>query len=85
MILDIFAGFLIICLCILIGYAFSLAITFWFISIPLFCVWFVWIYKREKKRVRKPLSAQAQKDLDHWRASNEWIAIAKAQRKAERR
>jgi hypothetical protein len=48
-------------------------------------VWFVWIYKREKKRVRKPLSAQAQKDLAHWRASNEWIAIAKAQRKAERR
>jgi hypothetical protein len=85
MILDLFAGFLIICVAILIGYLFSLAITFWFISIPLFIIWFWWLLKRAKTRVRKPLSPQAQRDLDRWRAGVEADKRWRAHEKAERR
>ena len=70
MIVDLFAGFLIICLLIAYFYVMSLAITFWFISIPLFILWFWWMLKREQKRQRAITPAQR--------------VIAHAQREARR-
>ena len=50
MIVDIFAAFLIICILILFAAGVSVAITYWFLSIPIFIVWFIWIYKRTQRR-----------------------------------
>jgi Ca2+/Na+ antiporter len=50
MILGILGGLVIILCMIVVMYAFSLAIQFWFLSIPLFILWCYWIVKREKQR-----------------------------------
>jgi Flp pilus assembly protein TadB len=51
MIYAMFGGLIIIVTFILIAYAFSLAITFWFISIPLFFLWLWWLAKSGQKRI----------------------------------
>lgn len=85
MILDLLAGFIIICLLILFAAALSVAITYWFISIPLFILWFRWAYKREQRRQRNiPPQEQARQDRDlaRWRAGVTKDQEAKARRKA---
>jgi Ca2+/Na+ antiporter len=92
MILDLLAGFIIICLLILFFYAMSLAITFWFLSIPLFFIWLVWMLKREgerqKRRERNTTpeeKAREQRDLNLWRAQDDMFRQAKAREKARNR
>lgn len=85
MILGLLGALVIILVAFAMAYAISLAITFWFIALPLFIVWFWWLLRREKKRVRKPLSPQAQKSLDKWRAENAAAKRWREHEKAERR
>ena len=92
MILDLLAGFIIICLLIAMAYALSLALTFWFISVPLFIVWFVWILKREGERQqRRERNAtpdekyREKRDLNLWRAQEDMFRQAKAREKARNR
>jgi hypothetical protein len=64
MIMGMFAGFVVICVMMLFFYGVSLAITFWFISIPLFAFWFFVEVKRTQRRAKVPLSPRAQYYLD---------------------
>jgi hypothetical protein len=83
MIMGMFAGFVVICVMMLFFYGVSLAITFWFISIPLFEFWFFVEVKRTQRRAKVPLSPRAQYYLDLHRAVNDREAVAKAREKAE--
>ena len=58
MIYAMFGGLIIIVTFILIAYAFSLAITFWFISIPLFAIWLWWAAKSGQKRMNNKQDSQ---------------------------
>lgn len=85
MIVDIFAAFLIIWILILFAAGFSLAITYWFISIPLFILWVRWLHKREQRRQRNMTPeerARSDRDLALWRADVDKEQAAKARRKA---
>ena len=70
MILGLFGALIVILIMILMAYTLSLAITFWFISIPLFVGWVWWSVKHQK--TRPPLSPRAQAQLDMHNARNAW-------------
>lgn len=83
MILGPFSGLLVLIVLLGFAYAFSLAITFWFLSIPLFCLWLWWMAKRNKRR--PPINARAQASLDRHNAWNAWEKqISKDQRAGRR-
>lgn len=85
MILDLLAGFMIICLLILLAATVSWSITYWFVSIPLFILWLIWYTKREKERQRNlSPAAKARQEADYarWLAGVNAEKAAKARRKA---
>ena len=87
MIVDIFAGFLIICLLLLFAYACSLAITFWFISIPLAFLGLYWYnkrYHRIQRNLPPEVKAKRAADLARIQAGWKYEKEAKARRKAMR-
>jgi hypothetical protein len=51
MIMGMFAGFVVICVIMLFSYGLSLAVTFWFISIPLLYLLLWATVKRERTRL----------------------------------
>ena len=89
MILGLLGGLVVLLVIFAFFYAMSLAVTFWFISIPLFIVWFRWIYKREQRRQRNynlyatpEQKARDQRTLDSFHADNARRAQARAREKA---
>jgi len=86
MILDLLGGFIIICIMILVGYVASLAITFWFLALPLVAAWIWWAAKHAQKHPRPPISAHAQSEIDRFVAKEEvYRQIAKKQKAEGRR
>jgi hypothetical protein len=57
MIYAMFGGLIIIVTFILIAYAFSLAITFWFVSIPLFVLW-LWLAAKRGQKHQSTMTPQ---------------------------
>ena len=74
---GIFGGLVLLLIIMLVMYAVSVAMTFWFISIPLI----FFILYAVAKRGQTPISARAQADLDRFRAKEDmYRRIAKEQR-----
>ena len=85
MILDLLGGLIMILFAMAFAYAVSLAVTFWFISIPLAILWVWWRVQYDRQHPRPPISAKAQADIDWFRAREDhYRQIAKNQ-KAEGR
>jgi len=71
MILDIFAGLIIIWILIIFAAGISLAITYWFLSVPLILIWFWYQIKKTQRRnaaITPEQRAAAQAELEQRRA-----------------
>lgn len=86
--MGIFGGLVLLLVIILVGYGFSLAITYWFISIPLLALWLYMEVKRDQRRRAMPRTpeqqaadARAQADIDRFNAKEAmYRKIAKDER-----
>ena len=86
--IGLFGGFVLLLIILAFAYAVSIATTFWFISIPLFCLWIYSQVKRDQRREAMPLNpaqqaakAKAQADIDRFQATQAtYRQIAKDER-----
>ena len=72
---GLFGGAVLLLIILIFGYGLSLAITYWFISIPLFCLLIYSQVKRDQRRAARPLTpaqqvaeAKAKADIDRFMA-----------------
>lgn len=80
MILGLFGGLIIIIICLFMALASAFAVNFWIIFVPLFLLWFVIIYNRERtrqKNVTPQERAQIQKYADLLQQQNEMFKRGK--------
>ena len=74
MILDLLAGFIIICVLIVYFTLVSLSATYWYVVLPFFVILIVLAIRHENRRVKTPLTAREVDNLANLSRLNDMLS-----------